>query len=83
MLFPVIRRALQTQRQQGKNDSQAKKQKEHISNAVFRNFSEETPESLQGQVDDLLKIMNTSVTFASAKRKQAAQGLVSRGDNSD
>ncbi|DBA97426.1 TPA: hypothetical protein ACH3X1_015145 [Trebouxia sp. C0004] len=71
-----------TQQQQDKGDSQARQQKQK--NAVLRSFAkpaEETPESLQGQVDDLFcKVMGTSVTCASAKRistkADAAQGLV-------
>ena len=70
-----------TQRQQDKEDSQARQQKEQ--NAVFRNFSKvdgETPESLQGQVDKLLETLSTSVTCANAKRIStkagAVQGLV-------
>ena len=71
-----------TQQQQDKDDSKARQQKEK--NAVLRNFpksAEETQESLQSQVDDLLSSdMGLSVTCAGAKRvmtkADAVQGLV-------
>ena len=71
-----------TQQQQDKDDSKARQQKEK--NAVLRNFpksAEETQESLQGQVDDLLSTdMGLSVSCAGARRvmtkADAAQGLV-------
>lgn len=71
-----------TQQQQDKDDSQARQQKEK--NAVLRNFpksAEETQESLQSQVDELLSSdMGLSVSCAGAKRvmtkADAVQGLV-------